>query len=225
MNMTEKTSKLTIMAMLCALAFVSVVAVRIPLIPIVPFLEYEPKDVVIVIGGFIFGPLSAALIGVVVSFVELLTISGTGIIGLIMNILSTVSFVCPAAFIYKKKHTIAGAVAGMAAGTLLMTLVMVLWNYLITPIYMGYPREAVAELLLPAFIPFNLIKGAINTALTLLIYKPLVTALRKSHLLVSSSQGSSSHGGGRKMNVGVVLTAAVLLATCILVILVMQGKL
>ena len=223
MNMTEKTSKLTIMAMLCALAFVSVVAIRIPLIPIVPFLEYEPKDVIISIGGFIFGPMAAAVISVIVSFVELVTISSTGIIGLIMNILSTVSFVCPAAYLYKRKHTMSGAVIGMICGTLLMTLVMVLWNYLITPFYMGYPREAVAQLLLPAFIPFNLLKGAINTALTLLIYKPLVTALRKAHLLVTSSS-QNAPTNPRRLTLGVTLTGLLLLISCVLTILVIQGK-
>ena len=171
MNMSRKANKLTVMAMLCALAFVAVVAIRIPLIPIVPFLEYEPKDVIIMTGGFLFGPMSAALISIIVSFIEMITISSTGIIGLIMNIISTVAFVCPAAYLYKKHHSMKGAFIGMVGGTLLMTLIMVLWNYFITPIYMGYPREAVAELLLPAFVPFNLLKGGINTALTLLIYK------------------------------------------------------
>lgn len=32
---------------------------------------------------------------------------------------------------------------------------------------------AVAELLLPVFLPFNLLKGSLNTVLTLLIYKPV----------------------------------------------------
>jgi len=89
------------MAMLCALAFVAVVAIRIPLIPMLPFLEYEPKDIIILTGGFLFGPMSAALISVIVSFIEMFTISSTGIIGLIMNVLSTVAFVCPAAYLYK----------------------------------------------------------------------------------------------------------------------------
>ena len=102
MIMSRKANKLTVMAMLCALAFVAVVAIRIPLIPIVPFLEYEPKDVIIMTGGFLFGPMSAALISIIVSFIEMITISSTGIIGLIMNILSTVAFVCPAAYLYKK---------------------------------------------------------------------------------------------------------------------------
>ncbi|ADL03961.1 ECF transporter S component [Lacrimispora saccharolytica] len=223
MNMTKKTSKLTLMAMLCALAFVAVVAIRIPLIPMLPFLEYEPKDIIILTGGFLFGPMSAALISVIVSFVEMFTISSTGIIGLIMNILSTVAFVCPAAYLYKKRHSMWGAFFGMVAGTLLMTLVMVLWNYLITPIYMGYPREAVAKLLLPAFIPFNLLKGGINTALTLLIYKPLVTTLRRSNLIIPASTASIDASKKRNYNFGMTLTAAVILITCVLAVLAMKG--
>ena len=221
MNMSRKTNKLTVMAMLCALAFVAVAAIRIPLIPVVPFLEYEPKDVIIMTGGFLFGPMSAAVISIIVSFIEMFTISGTGIIGLIMNILSTVAFVCPAAYLYKKHHSMKGAFMGMVAGTLLMTLIMVLWNYLITPIYMGYPREAVAELLLPAFVPFNLLKGGINTALTMLIYKPLVTTLRRSNLISFTDNESDKK---RSSGLGVTLTAAVVLATCVMIIMVMQGE-
>ena len=70
-----------------------------------------------------------------------------------MNILSTCAFACTASAIYRKKRTLAGAVAGLAAGCAVMVSAMLLWNYLITPLYMGYPREAVAELLLPAFLP------------------------------------------------------------------------
>jgi riboflavin transporter FmnP len=220
MNLNKKTSKLTIMAMLCALAFVAVLAIRIPIIPIAPFLEYEPKDVIIMTGGFLFGPLSSVLISVIVSFVEMITISSTGIIGLIMNILSTVAFVCPAAYLYKKRHSMLGAFVGMILGSILMTLIMVLWNYLITPIYMGYPREAVVELLLPAIIPFNLIKCGINTALTLLIYKPLVTTLRKSNLLAFQSENGQKTG---KLNLGTVLLLGVVLVTIIMVILVLKG--
>lgn len=222
MNMSQKTSQLTLMSMLCALSFVAVLTIRIPLIPFVPFLEYEPKDVIILTGGFLFGPMSAVLISVVVSFVELFTISSTGIIGLIMNILSTVTFVLPAAYFYKKKHTMKGAFLGMIIGILLMTLVMVLWNYLITPIYMGYPRESVVKLLLPAIVPFNLLKGGINTALTLLIYKPLVMTLRKSNLIAFIETESSKK---RIFSLDMTLIASLLLVTCLLVVLVMKGSL
>lgn len=44
----------------------------------------------------------------------------------------------------------------------LTTIVMLFWNYLITPFCMGYPREAVVGLLLPVFLLFNLIKLRLN---------------------------------------------------------------
>ena len=176
----NKTKKLTTISMLCALAYVAVIVGRIPL---VLFLKYDPKDVVIVIGGFIFGPLTAFTITVIVSIVQMFTISGTGIWGCIMNIVSSCSFACTAAFIYKKKHSLSGAILALFCGWSCQVGIMMVWNYIIAPIYMGYPREAIVELLLPAFLPFNLIKGGLNAAITMLLYKPIVTALRRSNLI------------------------------------------
>ncbi|MDQ9871170.1 hypothetical protein RFX30_17560, partial [Acinetobacter baumannii] len=73
--------------------------------------------------------------------------------------------------------------AGLALGSAVMVALMMLWNYLITPLYMGYPREAVVQLLLPAFLPFNLLKAGLNTGITFFLYKPVSDALRKSGLL------------------------------------------
>ena len=162
--------------MLCALAYVAVAVGRIP---IVLFLKYDPKDVVIVIGGLVFGPLVSCLIAVIVSVTEMLTISSTGIFGCMMNIISSCSFACTAAWIYRQKPRLSGAVTGLIGGMVCQVAVMMLWNYLIAPIYMGYPREEIVKLLLPAFLPFNLIKGGLNTVVTILLYKPLVTVLRK----------------------------------------------
>lgn len=108
----NKTKKLTTISMLCALAYVAVIVGRIPL---VLFLKYDPKDVVIVISGFIFGPLTAFTVTVIVSIVQMFTISGTGIWGCIMNIVSSCSFACTAAFIYKKKHSLSGAILALFA--------------------------------------------------------------------------------------------------------------
>ena len=217
MDATEqKTKRLTMIGMLCAIAFAVMVVGRIP---IVLFLKYDPKDVVITIGGFIFGPLAAFTVSAIVSVIEMVTVSDTGFIGCVMNILSSCSFACTAAVIYKRKHTLKGAVTGLLAGVALMTFVMLLWNYLVTPIYLGYPREAVAELLIPAFLPFNLLKGGINTALILLLYKQIVNSLRKAKL-IEDSKGAmpvKSH------NTGIMLVALVLLATGVLLALVLKG--
>lgn len=178
--MNSKAKKVALTGMLCAIAFVTVVAIRIP---IVLFLKYEAKDVVIAIGGFIFGPLTSLIISLIVSFIEMITISTTGYIGFAMNVLATCTFACTAAYIYKKKHTISGAIIGLICGILLATAAMIAWNYFLTPIYMKVPRDAIAKMLLPTFLPFNLFKNTLNAAIILIIYKPIVVGLRKAKLI------------------------------------------
>ena len=189
--MNVKAKRITTIAMLCALAYVVMAVGRVP---VVLFLKYDPKDVVITLGGLIWGPMTACLVSVLVSVLEMFTVSDTGILGCIMNILSTCAFACTASAIYRKKRTLAGAVAGLAAGCAVMVSAMLLWNYLITPLYMGYPREAVAELLLPAFLPFNLLKSGLNSGITFLLYKPVVSSLRKSGLIGAQARRAAASG-------------------------------
>ena len=178
--MNSNTKKVALIGMLCAVAYVVVVLIRVP---IVLFLKYEAKDVIIALGGFMLGPLSAYVISLIVSLIEMFTISSTGVIGCVMNIVSSCGFACTAAIIYKKVHTKKGALLGLFAGIIVSTVLMLLWNYILTPIYMGYPREAVAKMLVPTFLPFNLGKNAFNALLVFFLYKPLVTGLRKAKLL------------------------------------------
>ena len=210
------TKELTMLAMIAAIAYVLVTTIRIP---VVLFLKYEPKDVIITIGGFLMGPGAVLITSGVVSLIEMFSISDTGIIGCIMNFLSTCSFACVAALIYKRNHTIRGAITGLAVGAVFMTVVMLLWNYLITPLYMGLPRDQVAAMLVPAFLPFNLIKAGLNSSITLLLYKPLVNGLRKAGLITAPS--SASAPAGKKPFV--LIFAGLLLITCVLFVLVMQG--
>ena len=210
-----KTRDLTILALLAAVSYVVMYLSKLIPIHILGFLSFDLKDVIICIAGFLFGPLAAAGVSVVVSLIEMVTVGSTGLWGLLMNVLSTCAFVCTAAFIYQRNKTIKNAVIGLVVGVLLMTAVMLVWNWLITPIYMGQPREFVATLLIPYFLPFNLIKGGINATLTMLLYKPIVNALRKAKLV----EPSSGKGGQRKG--GVVIVAAVLLVTFVLLALVL----
>ena len=216
--MRNRTKKITTVAMLAAFAYVVMAVGRLP-ITSVAFLKYDPKDVVIVIAGFIYGPLTSFLISLVVSLLEMFTLSETGVIGLVMNVLSTCGFACTAAFIYKRKRSFAGALIGLLAGCLVMTALMLLWNFLITPLYMGQPRSDVVRLLLPVFLPFNLVKGGLNAGAALLLYKPVVTALRKSHLIEPEADAENR----KNKNAGAILISGLLLASGILIVLVMRG--
>ena len=220
-NINTRTRKIAILGVLSAVAYVLMVVVRIPFIPAAPFLKYDPKDIIIVIGGFLYGPLASLAMSIVVSFAEMFTVSESGIIGCVMNIISTVSFTCTAAFIYKKRHTLAGAATGLIVGVAVGTTIMLLWNYLLVPIYTPFiTREAVMGMLTPVFLPFNLLKYGLNAAIAMLLYKPIRIALDMSRLL---PMPAISGGKSAKINVGVILVSAFIVATCVLIILAMQG--
>ena len=213
------TKNMVLMAMLAAVAYVIVCVAHLFPIQVIDFLSYEPKDVIITIAGFLLGPLASLIISAVVSLVEMVTISKTGPIGALMNFLSTCSFACTAAILYKKMHSLKGAVLSLVCATLAMTGVMVLWNWLITPLYMRVPRQEVVGMLIPVFLPFNLLKSGFNSALILALYKPLTSALRSARLLPPSQSTQN------QTKVGLYIFAAALLATCAVLLLVMRGVL
>ncbi len=215
---TGKISAKTIatVAMLCAIAFVAKLISKV-FPEVAGFLSFDLKDVVIVIGGFIMGPLTAIVISVIVSLIEMLTVSSTGIIGLVMNVLASCSFACVAAVIYHKDRSMKGAVIGLIAGVLCMTVIMLLWNWLITPLYMHVDRSVVVGMLIPTFLPFNLVKGGINATLAMLLYKPIVTALRKANLVEEGTHAK------RTTKWGVILVSVVLLVSFLLLALVLAG--
>ena len=212
------TRKLVLAAMLAAVAYVVMVVGRFPLVPS-DFLRYDPKDVVILLGGCILGPVAALLITAVVSFVEMVTVSTTGPIGFAMNVVSTLAFVLPATVIFRRfreNNDIVAAVAGLVCSVAFMTGVMLLWNYALTPIYQGFPREAVVPMLWSTFLPFNLLKGGINAAVFLILFKPLKLAL-----------GAMGFGIKREENESLVIWIIVgvaALATLVLIVLSLLGK-
>ena len=218
------TRYLVVCAMFVAIAYVMVVAFKfVP--PIAGFLSYEPKDAIVVIAGFLYGPLTSVLVSVLTSFLEMITISSTGLYGLLMNVVSTCAFAVPAAWFYKKHRTIRGAVIGLLIGVLTMAVCMVAWNYIITPFYMKAPDQSVSEvramvsgMLATVFLPFNLVKGGLNAGVTMLLYKPVVNALRAAKLAEPSK--STNKSGFR---FGFLLFALAVTATFVLLLLALLG--
>lgn len=215
--MQTNTKKLTTSGLLCAMAYIAMLLSK--LIPdVAGFLQMDFKDVIIVTGGFVLGPVYALIISTVVALLEMLTVSNTGPIGLIMNIASTAAFCCTAAFVYKVKRTFRGAFLSLLTGTVVLTVVMLLWNYYITPLYMKVPVDVVASMLVPVFLPFNLVKGLINSGLVLMLYRPLVKALSRAGLI----QSRTASGEGRKYSHALII-GAVIVVVCIPFLLNLMG--
>ena len=204
--------------MLSALAFVLTCLGNLIPIKVAGFLDYDPKDIIIVIAGFILGPISAIVITIITALLELVTISTTGIIGFVMNVISSAFFAVTASLIYQKKRTLSGAIIGLICGVVAMCLAMMLWNYLITPLYMaGTSREMIAKMLPTVFLPFNLVKGSANAALAMLLYKPVVNAMRRARLLDKIESKKS------ETKALLIIACAVIVVICVLSFLVLGG--
>ncbi len=178
-------------AMFAALAYVCVFIFRFK----VSFLTLDVKDAVMAVGALALGPLAGALISLIVALLEFITVSDTGVYGLIMNFLSSASFTLTASLIYRFRRRLSSAVLGLVSAVFMTTSVMMLANLFVTPFYMGVERAQVVEMLPTLLLPFNLTKSTLNAAVVLLLYKPLTNALVRAGLMRGL--------GGRKDGAGV----------------------
>ena len=221
---STNTKKITTLAMLSALAFLLALIFHYlpvpPLVPAAPFLKFEPKDIVIVIGGFLYGPLAVIPMAIVVGLLEM-PLSATWLYGLIMNVASTCAFACTASFIYRKWRTISGAATGLAIGTVVTTAVMIPLNYLITPFFMGVPRHVVVAILVTGIGLFNFIKYALIAAITMQLYIPLKTALMKAKLLPEPENANEK---ARNPSLNSLLISSIIVIICIIGILFLNGR-
>lgn len=166
--------KLCTMAILAALSLVLVLLVHFPIIPAAPWLEYDPADIPILIGGFVYGPIAGLIITVVTSLIQALTVSAqSGWVGFVMHVIPTGTLVLVSSVIYKYNKTRKGALLALIAGCIAMTTVMIPANLFFTVRYWGQPIEVVKASIVPIIIPFNIIKSAGNSLIVFLVYKTL----------------------------------------------------
>ena len=178
-NVKPRTIKLAKMALMVAITVICTF-VHFPILPAAPFLEFEVSDIPILISGFVFGPVSGLVIGVVSILLRALIMSPpSGPYGLIMHIIAIGVFVLVAGAIYKKFKTRKWGLFALIIGGLCMTAIMIPANLLITPLFLGLPVDVVQAMILPILLPFNLLKMAINTAVVFLLYKRLSPFLHK----------------------------------------------
>ncbi|MBQ9071477.1 MAG: ECF transporter S component [Clostridia bacterium] len=213
------TKKIVGIAMFTALAYAVTFVFRIP----VMFLTFDAKDAVITIASLMYGPLSGVLISFMVAFIEFISISGTGVYGFIMNFASSAVFSAVASLVYKYKRNTAGAVIGFYAASLSMVAVMMCLNILVTPYYMAgdlgtaAARAEVIALLPVVILPFNIAKALLNSAFAMLLYKPVVIAMRKAKLLRGSSKFEIN-----RSSVVMLITALVTLAAAVVIFVILK---
>lgn len=164
------TRQLVTMALMCAIG-VLLSFVEFPLLPGVTWLKYDSSAMPAMVCGFAFGPAAGLAVGIVGAVIHGILMADFS--GAIMNILVVTGFILPAALVYRRSRTFKSGVVGLVLSAVAATVMAILGNLVITPMWLGVPLDAVVAMILPILTPFNLEKAGINAVLTLIVYKSI----------------------------------------------------
>lgn len=187
------TRRITVSAMFAAISTVLMyIEFQLPFLP--PFLKIDLSGVAVLIAAFMLGPVQAIIITLVKDLVHLLS-TQTGGVGELADFILLSSFSVTASLIYKRQKDKKHAFIGCAAATVALCVLGVFANmFLLIPFYSKImPVEAIVgacQAINPAIdsingyyifgvVPFNLIKGIILSAVTMLTYKRLSVIIKK----------------------------------------------
>ena len=164
------TKQLVTMALMCAISIL-LSFIEFPIMPAASFLKLDIALVPSAVVGFAYGAGPGVLVGIV-SAVAHGAITGNWV-GCLMNIIVTIAFIVPASAIYKRNRTFKGAVIALVVATICLVVGAIIANLIVDPLFYGMPFETVAGLVVPAILPFNIIKGGVISILTALVYKSI----------------------------------------------------
>jgi len=184
-----KLQKMVSIGMLSSISFVLMI-LNFPLPAFPSYLEVDFSDVPALIAAITMGPIA----GMVVEFIKnvlnwLYVGSPTGVpVGQIANFTTSILFIMPVYFIYKRLSTAKGLTTGLVVGTVTMAIGMSVLNYfLFMPMYnyfLNVPTEtgaALTKTIVTFVLPFNIIKGIIVTTIMLLLFSSLKKWIIKQH--------------------------------------------
>lgn len=168
------TKRIAMYALFVALSM-AVSFVEFPIVPGVEWLKYDPSGIVSLVAGFAYGPAAAVIVSVLGFLPHLFTNPW----GTLMAVLVALALSVPAALIYRRNKTRKGAVIGIIVGAIAALAMAIVGNIIVTPFYAHMTTAQVVALIVPALLPFNVLKFTIHGVVTFLIYKPISNLLNR----------------------------------------------
>lgn len=182
-------NQMTKVSLLGVIAFI-LMSFRFP-IPIAPaFMDIDISELPALLATFSMGPFYGVLVVIIKLVLKMLSQgSVTFGVGELSNLIVSSTFVVVAGIVYKFNRTKKGAVISLLVGVVSMSIVATLSNtFFVFPLYAkaaGLSLDEIAStvsranslvkdfntLMLFSIFPFNLVKGALTSVITFLVYK------------------------------------------------------
>lgn len=174
----KRTKKLTVIGLLAAMAWV-ISSFSFPLLYWAPFLKVDFSDVPVLLGMYLYGPVSGVAIAGVRSLLSYAVSGGEAgfPIGDTTAFIASISYTLPVYFAIRKGKLDRKKIfmtSGIATVSLTMTMAILNW-LVVAPLYMrvmGFSVGPIREYLAISVIPFNLAKGfLVSTVFFTLFYQ------------------------------------------------------
>ena len=140
------------------------------------------------------------LMAMVLSFVELPVVPGaewlkydpSGIVSLLATILYGSWIGVAVAVTSWIPHLVTDPLGAFMNIMATVSAVSICLNFVVTPLYMGATYEQVASLVLPALLPFNVVKALANSVVAIVSYRTLASLLEEQEGTLSNSDQNRS---------------------------------
>jgi len=158
----------------------------LPIFPV--FLKIDLSDIPALIGAFALGPVAGVVIELIKNILyTLIKGSSSMLIGEFANFAIGATWVFVAGFIYNRNRTFKTAIIGLVSSVLAMTVMAVLLNYFVLlPMYVNVFKVdlggSIGSFIAVATVPFNILKGAISSTATVLLYKPVIAVINRQSI-------------------------------------------
>ena len=170
--------KLIYISLLSAISFLLMYTFSIPIIPNAPYLKFEPSEVPAILATFLIGP-KAGVIVILLKDLLYFFLRATGPFGPLSDFIAASTFVYVTALFCKNPEGTLQFVKASFLGLLARVIIMVPVNLIILQLEFGMPVSSILGIMIPAILPFNLLKAGVNSIITFVIYKPIARFLHK----------------------------------------------
>jgi len=169
--------KLAILAMLIAVAVVLSQLKTFPLFS--SFLQYDASGAIVLLAALLYGPVEGIVVALFVGVLRLPLAEGGGPFGIAMDVAAYLSLVIPAGLLFRRlRERRGGRQIALIPGVICMVFVLIALNVALTPVFWHIPRPLVLKLIVPALLPFNLLKAIANSVLAFALHQALSRVLK-----------------------------------------------
>ena len=175
---SKKLRSFVTIGMLSSISFI-LMLLNFPLPWFPAFLQIDFSDVPALLATIIMGPVAGITVELVKNVLDwIFSGAPTGVpVGHMANLATSILFILPTYYVYKKFSTMKGLIIGLIVGTIVMSVGMAALNYVaFLPAYtylLGWGSFDMYETIVLGILPFNIVKGIMMFVVVTMLYRTM----------------------------------------------------